>query len=846
MQRAHSIVLSTVFALLCFAFLQLLWVSLAEAKQCQQPGGGKCSLDSECCDGLVCSGSCKPGCKIDGVFYQDGSLNPANPCQVCARSQNKRAWSNVVAGTSCGGDPSGACDLQNTCNGAGACIDNVQPTSHACRPIAGACDKAESCDGSSHTCPTDSFLPSTSYCRASAGICDTAESCTGNSPTCPVDAFLSSNTQCRASAGACDVAENCSGNSAICPTDVKSSAVCRPAAGVCDVAESCDGVSNDCPVNNFQPATTVCRAKGVFEISSTAAGSTLDGSCDIAENCTGASSDCPVDAVQPRGTTCRTSAGVCDVVESCNGPSANPTTAKDCPANTVKAAFTSCNIDGGTCDGTSGLCCNNICAAGACGLLNNDCGGKKDCGICLGEAVVTGRRCALGLEPDANGICKRPVRSLCTLDNECTTGSCECVSGIKVGVNRQYPCDLPGGICTEIVFQCDGAGGLCHADFGTSCRLDADCFSVGKCENNLCVPNLPTGAECTSPVDVSQCGAPLNPTYIKPEDRHSDECASGWCFKDTLQTAGPLNNGNPVCCRELGEQCEDDADCCKGSFCTDNSPTPLRIRRCLPNANGVKQCSKVSLVGEACTQNSDCYPAGVSCVGGTCTNAANLIRKRGEICANDNGTNKFACESGSICADCRGDGTAGGFRCIAEVNGCCSFGEDKLDECPDTLGQCCNFTCTNTSFDAANCGACGISCQNVPAYFDGGADCWTAKGTCSSSQCGYESICKETNQVCTVLTPATGNFDAITACTTPVTPSLSLFEYAAQQGSYDYLSLPANTAVACQSDADCLSGYSCSNNCNEFIFYMGGSFRSGLTASGVSAACILPGVCLRK
>src|SRR5207247_6595512 len=71
--------------------------------------------------------------------------------------------------------------------------------------------------------------------------------------------FASSATVCRAAAGVCDVAESCTGSSATCPADAKSTAVCRPAAGPCDAAESCDGVSNACPADGFVAAGTVCR-----------------------------------------------------------------------------------------------------------------------------------------------------------------------------------------------------------------------------------------------------------------------------------------------------------------------------------------------------------------------------------------------------------------------------------------------------------------------------------------------------------------------------------------------------------------------------------------------------------
>src|SRR5207253_542298 len=96
-------------------------------------------------------------------------------------------------------------------------------------------------------------------CRPAAGICDVAESCDGASNDCPADAFKASTTMCRDSSGVCDPAESCTGSSAACPADAKSTAVCRAAAGDCDVAESCNGISNDCPTDTFKANGASCN-----------------------------------------------------------------------------------------------------------------------------------------------------------------------------------------------------------------------------------------------------------------------------------------------------------------------------------------------------------------------------------------------------------------------------------------------------------------------------------------------------------------------------------------------------------------------------------------------------------
>src|SRR5207249_4622932 len=96
-------------------------------------------------------------------------------------------------------------------------------------------------------------------CRPSAGQCDVAETCTGTSATCPSDVFASDTTSCmRASqGGACDndAADHCTGTSNTCVDAFQSSTfVCRPAADACDAAETCTGTSAACPADGFQPS----------------------------------------------------------------------------------------------------------------------------------------------------------------------------------------------------------------------------------------------------------------------------------------------------------------------------------------------------------------------------------------------------------------------------------------------------------------------------------------------------------------------------------------------------------------------------------------------------------------
>src|SRR5206468_840014 len=107
------------------------------------------------------------------------------------------------------------------CSGtSNTCVDVFQAATHVCRDSAGQCDVAESCTGTSGTCPADGFEPTTTHCTGGSqgGACDNdaADHCSGTSNAC-VDVYQAATVTCRDSAGQCDVAERCTGTSGTCP-----------------------------------------------------------------------------------------------------------------------------------------------------------------------------------------------------------------------------------------------------------------------------------------------------------------------------------------------------------------------------------------------------------------------------------------------------------------------------------------------------------------------------------------------------------------------------------------------------------------------------------------------------
>src|SRR5207237_4199456 len=92
-------------------------------------------------------------------------------------------------------------------------------------------------------------------CTGTCGACNLA----GHLGTCSPKA---NGTVCRAQNGACDAAETCNGSALTCPADAVQplGAVCRSAVSTCDVPETCDGTTKACPADRFAPTTTLCRA----------------------------------------------------------------------------------------------------------------------------------------------------------------------------------------------------------------------------------------------------------------------------------------------------------------------------------------------------------------------------------------------------------------------------------------------------------------------------------------------------------------------------------------------------------------------------------------------------------
>src|SRR2546422_875767 len=212
---------------------------------CPGVAGAGCPADVKHAAGTACTDDGNP-CTTDTC---DGR---SDTCQHPAG--NAGAVCRPGSGDVC--DPDETC----TGSSATCPSDVVRSSAFVCRAAAGECEQVETCPGiGGQAGPADQKKASGTGCTADPNPC-TLDECDGTHDTCQHPAG-NAGAECRPTAGACDVAESCDGTSTACPADAKQPAgtQCREAAGLCDVAATCDGSSADCPANPFKPATTECR-----------------------------------------------------------------------------------------------------------------------------------------------------------------------------------------------------------------------------------------------------------------------------------------------------------------------------------------------------------------------------------------------------------------------------------------------------------------------------------------------------------------------------------------------------------------------------------------------------------
>ncbi len=518
-----------------------------------RPGCGNGVLEpgEQCDDGNLNDGDC---CSSTCQFEPSGSTCPddGNPCTTDLCNATGTCIHDAGNAAAVCRPAAGECDLPETCTGTSAecppddgkkpagtaCTDDGNPCTldicdgtdndcqhpagnagTVCRPAVNECDIADTCTGTSATCPADAVKPPGTACTDDGNVC-TTDLCNGTVPPACVHAPGNAGVVCRPAAGECDLPEMCTGTSADCPPDDgkkppgtactddgnpctldqcdgtdnncqhppgNPGSVCRPATNECDITETCTGASATCPADAVRPPGAACTDDGnpcTTDLCNGTVGApacvhdpgnagtvcrAAAGVCDVSEACTGTSADCPSDVFQPSTVVCRPAVNECDLAETCTGSSAT------CPADAVKAPGTACTDDGNPC--TTDLC-NGTVGAPAC----------------------------VHSPGNAGAVC-RPAAGECDVAETCTGSSADCPP--DVFEPQGTPCTDDGNACTEDV--CPGDAVTCShpaGPNGTPCDDGRPDTINDTCQNGLCVGQLP--------IDKDACNC-----NVAPPDRRT-------------------------------------------------------------------------------------------------------------------------------------------------------------------------------------------------------------------------------------------------------------------------------------------------------------------------------------
>lgn len=231
------------------------------------------------------------------------------------------------------------------------------------------------------------------------------------------------------------------------------------------------------------------------------------------------------------------------------------TTTAAAPVGTPCDSSSTCAV-GLICHGVTGLCAASTGAAGAACISEDDCSSNMKCStyptpgkcydqsttVASGGACVDGKQCATGLLCGTGGtcvaaatvttvtaggycslpancavagsdcswgytVCRSPLGSNCTTDDQCSTGTCSTYP--TAGKCYSYYTKSDGASCVDSR-ECTGSGSICKSDTNTcgapaaaTLPIGAYCASTANCATGLtCSGGFGSSSKC-APVTLS-------------------------------------------------------------------------------------------------------------------------------------------------------------------------------------------------------------------------------------------------------------------------------------------------------------------------------------------------------
>lgn len=529
--------------------------------------GSGCSADADCPTGYVCkaSESAEGGLSLQCRLSEEAGTPAVCPCSQRAADKGLQTVCATVYGE--GSAVMARCKGVRQCGPGGLSACSAKPSEEVCdgedndcdgEVDNGSCDDGlgctqDVCDGKG-SC---SHLPLSGLgCDADGSMCTEGDACVSGvceagSPKLCDDGNPCTLDGCDPAKGCTQTPDNgkpCDDGIACTTSDTCQSGVCKggpaltcPSKGPCESA-TCDGIAGKC-VSQYSPAGSPCDD---------GSSCTVDDKCNNSGDCVGGpkpcsdGNPCTADACDPnKGCVSVPFGGPCDDGEPC--------TVNDfCEAGSCKAGQQGCNCqsdadcavleDGDLCNGT--LYCDKASGPFLCKV-------KPDSiPVCPQPASV----CQLATCAPATGICGLVATkegegcnaddSLCTIGDQCASGSC--VAGSALPCDDNNPCTAD---------SCSPSAGCVYQPAPGNCTDNNACTESDTCSSGVCVgtPRVCDDAKpCTDDAcdPGTGCIAPDAPdqTLCSPDGKLW--CESGACVVKNLC-------GNGVIDTDVGETCDD-------------------------------------------------------------------------------------------------------------------------------------------------------------------------------------------------------------------------------------------------------------------------------------------------